>query len=183
MKILEALKVSLIIIVTSSLQIAQISDNRKNELQKVVTTKPGVYMSFVRYEDYRPRKTGRTNHRLAWVRIHNNMTSPIRFCSYDESVSPNAKAGAIFEFERVPDYTRPSSRDNSSVPFGMIGVDVCNEFTLSKGQTFDFALVIDKYISETRIKVRFFYPWEDVFEAVTGKEPEHFVYFYLRDLL
>ena len=176
------IRIGLIIVLATALSFGQSSvKSKKHDERKIADSQPDVYITFTRYEDYRPEKTG-VKHRLAWVRIHNNMREPIRFCSYDESVSPNGKTGATFELEKIPDFTNSLSRDNSLIPFGMIGSDMCNEFTLQKGSYFDFALVVDKYLPNTRIKIAFYYDWEDVFKSRTGNEPEHFIYFYLRDL-
>lgn len=153
----------------------------KSAPKKIIASRPGVSMSFIRFEQIRSNEKG-LRHRLAWIRIDNNMTFPIRFCSYDGSVSPNGKVGATFELEKIPNLTEPSSRDNSSLPLGMIGYDMCTERTIKSGKSFEFALSIDSYRRDTRIKFQFFYDWEDAFETRTGNEPSHFVYFFLRDI-
>lgn len=150
-------------------------------VEKRVEKLPGVYMTFVRFEKRAPSR-GNEQFNVARIRLHNNMTIPIRFCGYDESISPIGEKGPNWELEKNPNVFDPKSRDNSSIPMGMIGTDECSVFTVKGGDFLDFSLVIDQYIPHTRIKIRFFYEWEDRYKASVGGEPQHFVYYYLRDL-
>lgn len=165
--------------ISTSAMWAQQRSSKTERSAKIVATRPGVSLGYLRSEV--GSLGDDPGHHFAWLRMENNMRFPIRFCIYDGSVSPNGQRGPLYEIERVPNYYNVESRDSSGVPIGMVA-DQCREYVLSAGKRFDFAIVTDKVARDTRLKVSFFFPWEESFAARTGREPQHSVYFYFRDL-
>lgn len=145
---------------------------------KVKAKEPGSSIQFVSYQDYVSKRNGEKL-KLAQLRLRNNMKFPIKFCGYDASLSPNQKPGPHYELERIMDSSNPETRDNSKVPFGMIGHSICRAYTVRSNQSFEFAIVVNEFDPNTQIKIAIFYPWEDVYESISGKEPSHYVYFQL----
>ena len=142
---------------------------------------PSVYVTFENYGKYYWDRTKQT-YDIAWFRLHNNFRENISFCYYDTSVSATGKIGVHYEIEKSPNNADPTSRNNEDIPTGFIPFDVCDSYTLKSGKNFLFGIIQDHLIKDTRIKIHFYYSWEDELDFGTVKEPQHYVYFYANDL-
>jgi len=149
--------------------------------QKINRDKPSVYVTFENYDKNTWERTGET-YNIVWLRLHNNFKGDISFCYYDVSVSATGKTGVFWEVEKKPDNTDLSSRNNEDVPTGFRRFDFCNTYKLKSGSSFLFGVIEGHLSKENRIKIQFFYPWEDAYESITGREPQHYVYYYGNEL-
>lgn len=149
--------------------------NRNNLFDfKLNNDMPSVYVTFEKYEKLYSEKTNQTLE-IVWLRVHNNFKGDITFCSYDTSVSPTGKIVLNYIAEKTLDFADLSTRNNESIPLGMPGFDICNEYGLKSGNSFLFGVYQKDLTKDRSIKIQFVYPWEDAFDARTGNEPNHFV--------
>lgn len=144
---------------------------------KLNKDKPSVYITFEKYDQFYFERTDQT-YDIIWLRVHNNFKGDISFCSYDTSVSPTGKIGLDYIAEKRLDLSDLSTRNNESVPLGMPGFDLCNQYVLKSGESFPFGVHQKDLVKGNQIKIRFFYPWEDAYKAWTGNEPTHYIYYY-----
>ncbi len=164
-------------------QIKNVSGKSKIQFNKVklLEDKPSVYVTFENYGKFTPA-TAKKTYDIAWFRLHNNFKGAISFCSYDSSVSPTGKIGVHYEIEKTPNRTDLSSRNNDSVPIGFPPYDFCNSYNLKSGKTFLFGIPQNHLLKDTRVKIQFYFPWEDELDFLTVKEPQHYIYYYVTNL-
>ncbi len=112
---------------------------------------------------------------ITWFRLYNNFKGDISFCVYDLSVSPTGKIGLHYEIEKNPNYANSSSENNEEISNGFPRYDFCNRYKLKGGKSFLFGIPKSQLVKETRIKIQFFYAWEDEF---ISNEPVNYVYYY-----
>ncbi len=148
---------------------------------KIKQEQPSVYVTFENYGKYTWDKTQQT-YDIAWFRLHNNFSGNISFCYYDTSVSATGKIGVHYEIEKSPNNSDSTTRNNEDIPRGFTTFDFCDAYTLKSGKTFLFGIIQNHLIEDTRIKIQIYYPWEDKLDYGTVKEPQHYIYFYVRDL-
>ena len=75
------------------------------------------------------------------------------------------------------------SSKKEAKPKGIPSYHFCSEFVLKSGTSFFFRADRSNFVQDGLLLVGFYYPWEDVYEARTGREPRHQVYFYSNELV
>lgn len=146
---------------------------------KLNKDKPSVYITFEKYQTFVYERT-KESFDMIVLRVHNNTKVEIGFQSVDPSFSPWGKTSLIYRVEKIPDDTKPSSRNNENTPLGVPGLDTFNEIKVKSGAFFEFVVFRSHFEHTKHIgRFQFFLPWEDAF---LGNEPEHFVYFDSYDL-
>ncbi len=164
------------------------SESKKSEV-KIIDSKPGVFISYDGPKNEPPRT------RL--LRLHNNMRWNVLVCQYDKPPGATDVIGVhyslvetpktIFDPETTTTYADgrvvSSKTPEKVIPRGYPKFDFCDPYELKSGQSILFPVSQDHLIREARLSVDFYYAWENVNEARTGKEPWHSVVFYSQELI
>lgn len=150
----------------------------RNTAPKIVTSKPGVFITFERFGKRTPVSEGESDNGV-WLRLHNNMRYPISFCIFGlsaESTLPtkpeeNTQIGLYYDVV----LNARSETDNRPLPVVPLGYPLlsCQEFELKSGKSLLFSVPKEHLAEELSIKISYSYGWEE-----TGEDnPTHFVYF------
>ena len=158
------------------------SDQTTRKLNK---ENPSVYIDFVKFDTMNSKIMGKSR-KIVWLKLHNNLNTDVSFCYFDQTEKANESIGLHWEVEKEPplrvSFNPNRPKDDTEVPDGYPIFDVCDTVKVKGGKSIEFPIPEDHFVKNTRIKIMFFYAWEDSYKAVTGFEPLHYVYFYAYNL-
>lgn len=182
----DSMKTSLIVVIwiLIAVQSTVIAQKRigdagiRKSAYKLTEESPSVYINFDKIESIRT-KASSTLYDVVWFRLHNNTKFVLRFCTYDNSMSRTGKPGIHYDIEQM----WSSSADGSSTPPVLVSsfpaTDLCNYQNLESGKAYSFGVPkTELLIDNSRLRIRFQFPWESERDVLLGNEVEHFAYFY-----
>lgn len=166
--------------------------NKARSAIRLVKDKPSVYITFERKGKREPLDAGEGNEGI-WLRLHNNTRWNISFCA---SGVPKeyGEVGMYYEVEEIPfqesggSYAQATQeetlakREKREIPPGHRIGHVCHVYKLPPGKSIVFSVPREHLAENLAIKVAFNYGWENPEDIITGREPEHSVYFYASNL-
>lgn len=166
---------------TPSSTIAQnaiVDPSVRNASTKLIEKFPSVYISFDNTELI-TSKASLNKYEVAWFRLHNNTRFVLRFCAYDTSISRTGKPGIHYEIEKVWNYSDTGLPSPPILVSSFPATDLCTYQSLESGKAFLFGVQKAEILTEnSRLRIRFQFPWESERDVLLGNEVEHFVYFY-----
>lgn len=127
--------------------------------------RPGVYLTFERIGEIKS-PTGDKGERRIWLRFHNNTRWSIMLDMRDVPSKEYGDVGLFYDVVLGKEVIIQRQ------------CHVCTHNALGSGRSLVFSIPVDDFTEESLIRVRFSYGWEDWDDAATGREAQHYVYFY-----
>ncbi|KXK02961.1 MAG: hypothetical protein UZ17_ACD001001409 [Acidobacteria bacterium OLB17] len=152
---------------------------------KIDPKQPTVYISFDHVEKVEVPtvdRKGKESVSLIWLTLHNNIKADIRLCTHEGRFTPSRKPGIDYRVESLWDFSGPEPIP-PTILYTFPAKDTCGRTTIRSGETFPFSVRKDVLTERSRIIVHFHYAWEDYWDVVYDKEPEHIVYIGSQSLL
>jgi hypothetical protein len=165
-----------------------VEGQKKNESFKVSNVKvsddkPSIYISFERFGKRTPLREGESEDGI-WLRIHNNIRYPIRFCSFgiseegEQLIASNKESQIGINYDIEITSYKMFGKTRVDAPSGYPTGDLCFGFQLNAGKSVAFSVPAEHLVKGLSIKTPFKYDWENETEI----NPTHFVYFNSLDL-
>lgn len=127
--------------------------------------RPSVYITLERVGQLKSPDTGDDKDRV-WLRLHNNTRSPVRLDMGGLSSPEYGDAELFFD-----------GLLNGEVVFRN-RCHACTTNMVGVGRSLVFSVPRADLGKDRAIRVGFSYGWEDWGDVISGREPEHYVYFY-----
>lgn len=128
------------------------------------------------------------------LRLSNNYGWDISICLYDDTKT-SGPLKIQYRFEEIPQSifdvdvrssesgSRDHKRQSPRIPMGTPPIDICRVHVIKGGHSIIFSVPRSHFVLKARLRVDFYFPWEDVYESQTLREPRHSVLFYSRVLV
>jgi len=140
--------------------------------------RPSVYLTFVRVARARPLRPGQSGERV-WLRLHNNTRWRISVPAFDV---PEGYGDAVPAYE-VRALPRPRGRNRGDCPLPIRGgPKLASIVELGLGVSMDFSIPVEHLCRNLYIAIQFNYGWEDTDDVADGREAQHYIYFYGRQV-
>lgn len=124
--------------------------------------------AFLRVERIGKAKNSDIHKARLWFRLHNN-TRWVIF------VEASGEEKALGDARMYYDLLKDSTIEKS------VRCHVCSIVKIAPGKSLLFSLPREELFTASSMRIRFSYEWEES-DGFHGREPTHFVYFYLSDL-
>ena len=144
--------------------------------QKVDKRSPSVYVTMDGSKGASLKVTGLKSG-IVWFLLHNNLNSPIRFCTYDSTISPTGKSGIAYDIETEWDFSKETPPEPPRLVSSFPASDSCINDELASGKSFSFGVPKKQFQERSRLRLSFNYAWEVEKDILLGLEVQHFVYF------
>jgi hypothetical protein len=131
--------------------------------------RPSVFLTFDRAGQREPLKASESP-KAVWLRLHNNTRWPIMVFSRS---APSDKYGDALLFFDVVLEGKVIIEDKCHT---------CSFSNIEPGRSLLFSLPSDSLSKDQGIRVLFNYGWEKQNDVLSGREPEHYAYFYSSQL-
>lgn len=136
---------------------------------RIAKEKPNVFLDFERVGEREPLKASESSKGI-WLRFHNNTRWPIMVFSRS---APSKDYGDALLFYDVLSEGKVIIEDRCHV---------CSFMKIESGRSLLFSLPSENLSKGQAIRVMFSYGWEEQNDVLSGREPEHFVYFHSSQL-
>lgn len=131
---------------------------------------PSVYITFERRAKIASPNNGEPEER-AWLRLHNNTRWAIWFKAHGWSTKEYGDGGLFYDIENYRKHeTKIGKRCHA-----------CSFIPLGGGRSFLFSIPSADIEKDSRIRINFWFAWQDQDGVFGGREFESWVYFYTPD--
>lgn len=157
---------------------------------KLIKDKPAVEISRVSRS---PVASGQEKDEIL-LRLSNNYKWDISICLYGVAMS-GGPLRIQYGFEEIPKSlfdvefgsSESASQDPNSqlpkIPRSTPPVDICKVQVVKSGNSILFSVPRAHFVLKARLRVDFYFSWENISESRTLREPRHSVFFYSRELV